>query len=1651
MAFDNSTRNRLSGLVGRVRDLLTREFDAQLQELYGIYAGEGRVLDLSKLPHLDDEKLRVAHLLRERIRHLAAGAGGTPDAITQAVRRVLREQAFTVLNRFAALRMAEERGLIVEAVGGGLNSKGFKTFSEVAFSGLGAAYERYRVFLLAMFDEMAVDLGVLFDRRSPYGLLLPRENVLLEVFQLLNAPEVKPLWKEDETIGWIYQYFNDPTERKKMRDESAAPRNSRELAVRNQFFTPRYVVEFLTDNTLGRIWYEMTRGETTLKEQCRYLVRRPNETFLNPRFLNLFADIRPWVAEIAAGKFTAAVADASWNEISTVALLLDCYQWIEKTGHQELFNWAEPHLKAAIETEQVPALSHHELWLLLFACQRAYLKEGLRDDDTKTADGIRRIWNAWCAAAKEPQQKQDNLSQEDLLKQPVFIPHRPLKDPRTILMLDPACGSMHFGLYAFDLFEVIYAEAWGLEEVGQLVPSRPPGLKSLHETYADKQAFLRDVPKLIIEHNIHGIDIDPRAAQIAGLALWLRAQRAWKDMGLAPAQRPAIKRSNIVCAEPMPGEKELLREFVEREFPAAERAVCLRLLEAIFDKMQLAGEAGSLLKIEEEIRSAIEDARDAWQKLATKPPELFTNTELNQLSTAPELTGLEQAVSSLTTDPRHLTTDFWERIEERIYAALRDYAEQAENGGGFQRRLFAEDAARGFAFIDVCRKRYDVALMNPPFGRGTVEVEGWCKAKYENAYIDIYACFVTRCSAMLLETGCLGAITARSFFNAVTLERFRMDILPRLQVLIELGGQVLDSALVDTALTILGPASLIGKCLCLDLTQSQDKHLDLQRLTGGDVSDANVYLVARKRFAEMPNGQLLYSLAGENLKTELMFEPAACGVRAGLNTFDDFRFLRLWWEVLPRDIGPTCKWSNHWKGGDYETFYSELCVVCKWSGDGREMRQVNFQQHGMEAQAKQSSAFYFRSGAAYTYRSSRGFSVRVFPEGCTFAVNGPVIQPCGVVDFYYVLGWVNSELIRALVHAQANANLFTPGIVKSLPWINPTEAIQQKVAGRVRLILRNKMSEYARHETGRYFHAARLVSADTGVKAANADIQSQQDAADVLITQAAAETTDVVREFYAGVVTVDWEKHGIQTDDHKLNAEVRILGSDYSSMLVSKCVGVAFGRWDIRYATGEQAAPELPDPFAPLPVCPPGQLQNAQGLPARPEDVPAAYPVRIPWDGILVDDPNHPLDIERRVREIIEIIWSGQEGGPTAEAIEHEACEILGVKTLRDYFRKPAGFFADHLKRYSKSRRQAPIYWPLSTASGSYTLWIYYHRLTDQTLFQCVNEFMKPKITEVEGDLARVMAEGVEQSGNRAEAERLTTLRTELIEFRDELLRVAGLPYKPNLNDGVLITAAPLWKLFRLPKWQKDLKACWQELEKGDYDWAHLTLTLWPDRVREKCKTDRSLAIAHGLEELCEVKAPEKKAKKGMIAKDASDTEADLELALAAEGGEPAEDRPKKRTAKSDNEPVPIEKTDRTEVLCVIRQVFGSGGARDRDTAIKDIAFALGYRRTGSKIRDVLHIDIMTAVRRGILRDEDSLLSLISNDIRDFERDSLKEDFLSALGRTWTEREDAVRSFARFLGYARTGPVIEDTARSLINGLIRDGRLESDGDRIRRA
>lgn len=265
------------------------------------------------------------------------------------------------------------------------------------------------------------------------------------------------------------------------------------------------------------------------------------------------------------------------------------------------------------------------------------------------------------------------------------------------------------------------------------------------------------------------------------------------------------------------------------------------------------------------------------------------------------------------------------------------------------------------------------------------------------------------------------------------------------------------------------------------------------------------------------------------------------------------------------------------------------------------------------------------------------------------------------------------------------------------------------------------------------------------------------------------------------------------------------------------------------------------------------QNENEGRMPSLPSQAEggtpslrSTYPLRITWNGILVDDANDPEDIVTRVREALRVIW-----GDRATAIEAEAIEILQgggrtPKDLRDYFRTPGQFFASHLARYSKSRRKAPIYWPISTASGDYTLWLYYHRLDDQTLLRCVNR-IKTKLESVASERSRLANESNRNSAQDTELKKLATFEEELRALQRSLEAISK-TWKPNLNDGVQITAAPLWEHFRHKPWQKVLKDTWKKLEYGDYDWAHLAHSIWPERVVPKCAQDRSLAIAHGHE-----------------------------------------------------------------------------------------------------------------------------------------------------------------------------------------------------------
>ena len=136
--------------------------------------------------------------------------------------------------------------------------------------------------------------------------------------------------------------------------------------------------------------------------------------------------------------------------------------------------------------------------------------------------------------------------------------------------------------------------------------------------------------------------------------------------------------------------------------------------------------------------------------------------------------------------------------------------------------------------------------------------------------------------------------------------------------------------------------------------------------------------------------------------------------------------------------------------------------------------------------------------------------------------------------------------------------------------------------------------------------------------------------------------------------------------------------------------------------------------------------------------------------------------------------------------------------------------------------------------------------------------------------------------------------------------------------------------------------------------------------------------------------------------------------------------------------------------MAELRSQFSGGAQRDREVAIHELTSAFGVQRIGPRIREEAETALRTAVRRGILDNERGELRLRARSIEGYDRAFLKEQFLSSLGaRRWVERADAGRGFARWMGFRRAGASIVQVSRSLINGLIREGRLESNGQDIR--
>lgn len=1279
--------------VSAAKNLLMQNVTEMLQQWYGIWA-DGHTIGVEQLPSQDTDIVHTARMLRDRLQHLMAALPDTDtdaDKERQAVGQLVAEQAFTQLNRFCALRMCEERDLIMESIRGGYESAGFMAYDSIAQSVGASRYERYRCYLLSVFDELSIELPAVFDRFSPFGLLFPDESTLMKLLELINDSQLSAwfdeqnavtvnFWKEDETLGWMFQDYNSLEERRKMREASSKPRNSREMAVRNQFFTPEYVVRFLTDNSLGRIWYEMTRGESRIgEEQCRYMIRRPGE----------------------------------------------------------------------------------------------------------------------------PQEE------------------RKLKEPTEILSLDPTCGSMHFGLYLYEVYEYIYMDAW----------DHQPSLLQKYREVHTRESFRREAPKLILENNIYGCEIDPRALQIAALSLWLRAQKSYSQMNLDAAERPLITRSNLVLAEAMPGNKRLLKGLMD-EFDKPMQ----RLLTTIWNKMKYVGEAGLLFKMEKEISDDIEYLRKNWSKVNQNRNANIFDSEERRAEIA--------AVNEARTELRHHKDEFFEEIAERLQTALQELSSRLSEEEGYENALFSEDATRGFAFIELCQKRFDCIVMNPPFGEGSEHTSQYMNDNYPAWSKNLVCAFFDRMQDMLDDDGKLGAIFDRTVMIKSSYETFRRrNLCGFITACADTGWGVLDAS-VETSTLVLNKLSSDVEGVFMDVQDvepdEKDENLSVLIRTYNRGEDAKwIYVAKSVEFDNLPNTVIGYSFNNHILH---LFQKENLGQRGfmpqrGFALVADVHF-RLYFEETST--------SNNrllYNGGNYSLFYTTYGESFVWEKDGLlAYTYPNFRPTGLEFQGKS-------QGVAYGKRGDI-LDAHVLKKGFFFTVEGQTIPNLLRNNSFVVLSYVNSIL------SQYTINLYTgqhkpSGYMNLLPM--PDYATRQSDIERiVNAIIDIKRKWFSLDETNLEYHGLIAQMELKGGIEAGLDKMQEQLTADYTRYEELVKEND---DLWMDLADIDRGCEFRQTlNDYKARRPYEELLSidgasnqnliDKKTMaqeIVMELVGMAFGRWNTAYAKGEQAIPEFGDVFDALPFMP----VVSQGEAACPAQLD------VPTDGILTNNSDSSLCLATHVREVMHYLWADR-----ADDMEYELCQLIGCKSLQAYLASPTGFFDYHFKRYTKSRRKAPIYWLLASEDGTVDYWVYYPKLSKNTLPQLIirlREQQEQLRTRLNAALAA--HDKTQESQIRAEQEQVE-------DMMDELNRILAAGYVPNHDDGVPVTAAPLLHLAASRPWRVECEKNMELLEKGDYDWSHLAMSMYPARVTQKAKKDWCMALTHGLEHICENKPKEKKARK---------------------------------------------------------------------------------------------------------------------------------------------------------------------------------------------
>ena len=711
----------------------------------------------------------------------------------------IKPRVFTLFNRLAAIKLMEQKELFPEVIkqradNGGL-SAAHQAWLEEHPEGRTMERDGLVPFLEAQFEEMAEMNFRIYQRDYPYAMM-PTADELNEIIAAFNAiendPDCADTWQKDDILGWLYENFNaaEKVEFKQSGDKTEYDK----VSLQSQVYTPSWVVKFLVDNTLGKLYLEMFPES---------------------------------------------------------------------------------------------------------------------DIDKADEEGNRRY-----SIANRPT---TNI--------------RPQKDLRQLRLIDPACGSGNFLLYAFSMFYDLYMDQ--MDNFGA-------------------EYNRREIPAMIVENNLYGVDLDERAVQLAQIGLLIKA----REMGGRRARMP--KHTNVVCTNfVLPDYGVVKAEFGydaswDRKYDALARKIWTDLSEA--------HKFGTLVRVEELLK-AIAPTDDNHS--------LFSEEEMNDLF------------------------DESNKMKTQVHNLVNKYSEHNSNPYTLLKM------SEAMTFLDVISNSFDVVVANPPYtdsGDFGTELKAFVEENYRKPLkfnSNLYACFIKRCCELAGDDGKVGMIHPMTFMYIKSFEDVRKYMLENthINLFVEYGlSNLFGTVMVDPAFYVLEmgmrnqPPSVF---ISLDQytrtpEEKNKKRYCLEALADycNSTSNKHIYTLPQEKLKGIKSYPFIYWISDEFREK---FGKSCLGdylkAKKGLGT-ENIRFFRFWWEVNKEQISEQYstdrkKWVTYLKGGPYNKWYGNLWLVLNWDNDGYEIK------HHPSLNMRNPDT-YLKKGIGCSLLSSKGCSFRFQPENCIY-------------------------------------------------------------------------------------------------------------------------------------------------------------------------------------------------------------------------------------------------------------------------------------------------------------------------------------------------------------------------------------------------------------------------------------------------------------------------------------------------------------------------------------------------------------------------------------------------------------------------------------------------------------------------------------------